>query len=86
MIELLRVRQRRIVARADHGWRFLRTWLSYQIDTAWPPGDTERRVKGLRGGTEAVVRWRAVVAGGQIAAVEEQLHPNREELYAFDEA
>jgi hypothetical protein len=32
------------------------------------------------------VRWRVVVAGGQIATVEEQLHPNRGELYSFDEA
>jgi hypothetical protein len=30
------------------------------------------------------VRWRAVVAGGQVTAVEEQLHPNRESFIFFD--
>jgi hypothetical protein len=44
----------------------------------------QRRVERLGGGTEAVVRWRAVVAGGQVAAVKEQLHPNRESFIFFD--
>jgi hypothetical protein len=35
-------------------------------------------MEGLGRGTKAIARWRAVVAGGQVAAVEEQLHPNRE--------
>jgi hypothetical protein len=46
---------------------------------AWPSRSTQqRRIERLGGGTEAIVRWRAVFAGGQVAAVEEQLHPNRE--------
>jgi hypothetical protein len=55
------------------------------FDTAWSSGSTQqRRVERLEGGTEAVVRWRAVVAGGQVAAVKEQLHPNMESFIFFD--